>query len=183
MMYLYEKVREEQYYDLQREMAKNRRLAHRLCGRAGDRPEFQRRYVDFRYFAFLIALGYLASYVGYLIVPARGPRFLLRDLQHTPLQGLWLFEGMQKTLNQLESAHYDCFPSGHTELTILAWWSTRRSISRLFWPYFAYTISIIFATVYLRYHYTVDVLAGVAVATSLILAAPLLYRYLAGRRG
>ena len=29
MMYLYEKAREEQYHDLQREMAKNRRLAHR----------------------------------------------------------------------------------------------------------------------------------------------------------
>ena len=27
-MYLYEKAREEQYHDLQREMAKNRRLAH-----------------------------------------------------------------------------------------------------------------------------------------------------------
>jgi hypothetical protein len=29
MMYLYEKAREEHYHDLQREMAKNRRLAHR----------------------------------------------------------------------------------------------------------------------------------------------------------
>ena len=28
MMYLYEKAREEQYHDLQREMAKNRSLAH-----------------------------------------------------------------------------------------------------------------------------------------------------------
>ena len=26
---------------------------------------------------------------------------------------------------RLESAHYDCFPSGHTELTILAWWGSR----------------------------------------------------------
>ena len=28
MMYLYEKAREEEYHDLQREMAKNGRLAH-----------------------------------------------------------------------------------------------------------------------------------------------------------
>ena len=33
----------------------------------------RRWYEEFRYYAFVIALGFLASYVGYLIVPARGP--------------------------------------------------------------------------------------------------------------
>ena len=138
----------------------------------------RRQYKEFQYFAFLIALGYLVSYVGYLIVPARGPRFLLAPLQHIPLQGSWLFHAMQGTLDRLESAHYDCFPSGHTELTILAWWSTRQFGNRWFWPSFAYTLSIIFATVYLRYHYTVDVLAGVLVAATLLGVTPWLYRRL-----
>jgi membrane-associated phospholipid phosphatase len=133
---------------------------------------------EFQYYAFLIALGYLVSYIGYLIVPARGPRFLLKHLQHMPLQGLWLFQSMQTTLDRLESAHYDCFPSGHTELTILAWWSSRIVSKPLFLIYFAYTPLIIFATVYLRYHYTVDLIAGIAVATVLILFAPALYRKL-----
>jgi hypothetical protein len=62
----------------------------------------QRRYGEFQYFAFLIASGYLVSYVGYLLVPALGPRFLLKPLQHMPLQGLWLFQNMQHTLNRLE---------------------------------------------------------------------------------
>jgi len=116
--------------------------------------------------------------VGYLIVPARGPRFLLAPLQHIPLQGSWLFHAMQGTLDRLESAHYDCFPSGHTELTILAWWSTRQFGNRWFRPTLAYTLSIIFATVYLRYHYTVDVLAGVLVAATLLGVTPWLYRRL-----
>ena len=142
---------------------------------------WRRRYRDFQYYAFLIALGYLVSYVGYLLVPARGPRFLLQHLQHVPLQGVWLFHGMQTTLDRLESAHYDCFPSGHTELTILAWWSSRMAGNRLFWVYFAYTPTIIFATVYLRYHYTVDVLAGVVVAAVLIATSPWIYRRLQER--
>jgi membrane-associated phospholipid phosphatase len=136
------------------------------------------RFAEFRYYAFLIALGFLASYIGYLIVPARGPRFLLKDLQHFPLEGLWGFHAMQATLDRLESAHYDCFPSGHTELTILAWWGSRMVSKRWFVIYFAYTPCLIFATVYLRYHYTVDLLAGAATAALLILAAPLLYRKL-----
>ena len=136
------------------------------------------RYPEFQYLAFLIALGFLASYVGYLIVPARGPRFLLRTFQHVPLQGLWLFNWMQGTLDRLESAQYDCFPSGHTELTILACWGSRMVSKRLFWVYFAYTLCIIFATVYLRYHYTVDLLAGVVLAFLLIRLAPVLYQRL-----
>jgi membrane-associated phospholipid phosphatase len=136
----------------------------------------QKRYIEFRYMAFLLALGFLVSYLGYLAVPAHGPRFLLADLQHLPLKGLWLFNSMQATLNRLEQDHYDCFPSGHTELTILACWLSRSISKRLFWVYFLYTLCIVFATVYLRYHYTVDLLAGVVVAVVLILAAPAVYR-------
>ena len=138
----------------------------------------RRQFGEFRYYAFLIATGFLASYIGYLIVPARGPRFLLKHLQHAPLQGLWLFHGMQSALDKLESAHYDCFPSGHTELTILAWWGSRMVSKRLFKVYFAYTPLIIFATVYLRYHYSVDVMAGAVLAAGLILSAPVFYRKL-----
>jgi membrane-associated phospholipid phosphatase len=142
----------------------------------------QRKYAEFRYYAFLVTLGFLASYVGYVIVPARGPRFQLAHLQHIPLTGTWLFNTMQNGLDRLESVAYDCFPSGHTELTILAWWSARRLRNSLFWPYFAYTSTIIFATVYLRYHYTIDVLAGAAVAAILLVAAPWLYRKLKQER-
>ncbi|HKE27162.1 MAG TPA: phosphatase PAP2 family protein [Bryobacteraceae bacterium] len=141
----------------------------------------KRRFREFQYYAFLIALGYLVSYVGYVLVPARGPRFLLRHFEHAPLQGMWFFHDMQNTLDRLESIAYDCFPSGHTELTILAWWYSRVAGNRLFWVYFAYTPTIIFATVYLRYHYTVDVLAGVLVAAALIVATPSIYRRLQER--
>jgi len=141
----------------------------------------KRRYGEFQYFAFLIASGYLVSYVGYLLVPALGPRFLLKPLEHMPLQGLWLFQNMQHTLNRLESTAYDCFPSGHTELTILACSMSRLVSNRLFGIYFCYTLSIIFATVYLRYHYTVDLLAGAALAAALILVSPFFYRVLRER--
>ncbi len=136
----------------------------------------KRYYAEFRYYAFLIAIGFLVSYIGYLLVPARGPRFLLSHLQHAPLEGLWLFHAMQSTLDRLESAHYDCFPSGHTELTLLAFWGSRMVGNKLFRIYFAYTPFLIFATVYLRYHYTVDVLAGAIAAGALVVLAPVLYK-------
>jgi membrane-associated phospholipid phosphatase len=140
----------------------------------------QRKFAEFRYYAFLIALGFLVSYLGYLAVPVRGPRLWLHDLP--PLRGLWLTTALQNILDRLESAHYDCFPSGHTELTMLAGWGSRMVSRKLFYVFWGYTPSIIFATVYLRYHYTIDVLAGVMVALALIVVAPHLYRSL-GKRG
>jgi membrane-associated phospholipid phosphatase len=137
-----------------------------------------RKFPEFQYYAFLITLGYLISYLGYIFVPARGPRFELQPLQHVPLEGLWFFHYMQSGLDTLEKAHFDCFPSGHTELTILAWWGSRLVSKRLFKIYFAYTPFLIFATVYLRYHYTVDVFAGAVVAAVLIWSSPALYRKL-----
>jgi membrane-associated phospholipid phosphatase len=140
----------------------------------------QRKMAEFRFYALLIAMGFMASYLGYLAVPVRGPRFLAQGLP--PLDGLWLTRILQHTLDKLESAHYDCFPSGHTELTILACWGSRmvsRKLHQLFW---VYTPCIIFATVYLRYHYTIDVLAGALLAFVLIAAAPHVFTIF-GKRG
>lgn len=133
---------------------------------------WRRQREDFRNYAFVITLGFLASYVGYFIVPARGPRIFLDGLQTQPLVGLWLFRPLRTFLDVLESSHYDCFPSGHVELTVLAWWTTRRISSRLSAVYLAYTGLIVLATVYLRYHYTLDLVAGVIVAALVLTVSP-----------
>lgn len=126
----------------------------------------------FRSYAFLVTLGFLASYVIYFIVPARGPRYFLDGLQTQPLAGLWLFQPLRTLLDTLESSHYDCFPSGHVEMTILAWWTSRRISTGLSRFYLAYAVVTLLATVYLRYHYTVDLAAGIVVAALVIAAMP-----------
>ncbi len=143
----------------------------------------QRRYSDFRYYAFLIPVGFLVSYVGYLLVPAKGPRFVLQHLQTQELRGLFVYDWLRATLDRIESAYFDCFPSGHTEMTILAWWSSRAISPNLARGMIVYTLGIIFATVYLRYHYTVDVLAGAVVAGAVIWVAPRVYEALGGKQG
>ena len=94
----------------------------------------------------------------------------------TAAAGSWVFHWMRNTLDRIESAHYDCFPSGHVELTILAWWSSRQISQSCAGHIWCTLLCIIFATVYLRYHYTVDLLAGALFAAALIVTAPALYR-------
>lgn len=136
---------------------------------------------DVRSYAFLLTLGFLVSYALYFVVPARGPRIFLDGLQTQPLTGLWLFAPLRKGLDLLESPHYDCFPSGHVEITILAWWTARRISNRLSAIYLGYVVLTVLATVYLRYHYSVDLLAGVFVAALVLVAAPYLERALLQR--
>ncbi len=137
---------------------------------------------EFRYYAFLLSLGFLTSYVGYLLVPVRGPRFLLDSLQNLPLEGLWSFPFLRHLLDVLEAAHYDCFPSGHMEMMLLAWWTSRGLSRQLFRIFSVYTLLMVFSTVYLRYHYTVDLAAGAALALGLMVLAPRIYGFEKGRR-
>jgi membrane-associated phospholipid phosphatase len=131
---------------------------------------------QFRSFAFLITLGFLSSYVGYLLVPARGPRFELAALQTLPLKGVWLFDSVRKSIDMIESAHYDAFPSGHIEMALIAWWSARRISPGVAFAYALYAALLFPATVYLRYHYTIDLLAGVLLAVLVVAAADYLER-------
>jgi membrane-associated phospholipid phosphatase len=103
-------------------------------------------------------------------------------LQHFPLQGMWLFQTMQSALDRLESAHYDCFPSGHTELTLLVLYYSRAFHRKTFWWLIPFGTGIVVSTVYLRYHYVIDVVAGALCAITIILIAKPMYRMLNGNR-
>jgi membrane-associated phospholipid phosphatase len=134
------------------------------------------RIPDFRYFVFIIVLEYYLSYLGYFIVPALGPRFTLEHLQNNPLSGLWISDILRETLNKLESVQRDAFPSGHTAGTLLTMWYARKHSKSYFRILLVVGSSLIFSTVYLRYHYVIDVLAGVVLAGIVMAIAPLLYR-------
>lgn len=137
----------------------------------------------YRFWVFIVALGFYVSYLGYIAVPATGPRFLpaIRDAQTFPLSGVWLFDWLRGTLDRAEGITRDCFPSGHTEMTLLVLYYAHRFHRRTFWLLLPVGSALIFSTVYLRYHYVVDVIAGAATAALVILIANPLYRLLSQR--
>jgi membrane-associated phospholipid phosphatase len=134
----------------------------------------------FHFFVFIGVLGFYLSYLGYIAVPAIGPRFILADQQTRPLTGLLLFEHIQAALNRLEGVTRDCFPSGHTELTLLVLYYAQRFHRRTFWWILPAGVALVISTVYLRYHYVIDVIAGALLALAVVIAAKPLYRALGG---
>jgi len=119
-------------------------------------------------------LGYvlvmLGSYLGYMLVPAIGPRFFLIDEVSGPVAAT----GLGRYLNELFlSAPYfrDCFPSGHTALTLYCLYESRRLIPKMFWVMLAPGIGLILATLACRFHYAIDVICGpVLTVTAIVLA-------------
>jgi len=136
----------------------------------------------FRFWVFVIALGFCLSYLGYFLVPATGPRFLSEIVtqQTKPLTGVWLFETIRGTLDRAERITRDCFPSGHTEMTLLVLYYAHRFSRGAFWWFLPFGVGIILSTVYLRYHYVVDVVAGAVLALIVVAISRRVYLLLGG---
>jgi membrane-associated phospholipid phosphatase len=134
----------------------------------------------FQFLLFVLVLGFYLSYLGYIAVPAIGPRFILADQQAAPLAGVWTFDWIRRTLDQAEGITRDCFPSGHVELTLLVLYFAARFHRRSLWWMLPSGGALVVSTVYLRYHYVIDVAAGVLLAVLVIVIAGPLYRLLGG---
>jgi membrane-associated phospholipid phosphatase len=106
--------------------------------------------------------GFLASYLGYLLVPTLAPKVVLSF--DRAITGLWATSWLRSSIDSGEANPWDCFPSGHTMLTLVALanvWCWHR---RVFWWLLGPGLLLIASTVLLRYHWTLDVLAGALLA-------------------
>ena len=75
-------------------------------------------------------------------------------------------------LVHLEPTRRDCFPSLHTAITVIVTTFAYKYRRWLFWFLLPVNIGIVMATVYLRYHYVIDVIAGLALAAFCVWAGP-----------
>lgn len=134
---------------------------------------YQKKFTATDFVIFSTVYGFFFSYIGYFLVPAIGPRFHLHDFFATnaELPGLYLTNFLREivnsgesipsgTLNPAEVVQRDVFPSGHTMMTAIVMYLSVKLNSKT--KYFLVPVGslLIFSTVYLRYHYVIDVIAG-----------------------
>lgn len=122
----------------------------------------------------LVVYGFYLSYIGYLLVPAVGPRFTIHEFfsVDSELPGLFLTPYLRAiidsgggvpsgAMNPLEFVHRDVFPSGHTQLTLVAMYVAFTNHTKSRWWLLVVGSLLIISTVYMRYHYVIDVVAGI----------------------
>lgn len=139
----------------------------------------------------LIVYGFYLSYLGYLVLPAVGPRFTLHTFSATDLElpGVFLTPYLREIINAgggagadavnpFITAHRDAFPSGHTQLTLTSIYLGFAMYSIHRWWLLVVGTLLIISTIYLRYHYGVDVLAGMLFFLFTIWSGKKLHHYL-----
>lgn len=116
-----------------------------------------------------VLMFYMLSYVSYVFVPAIGPRFDLAPFYTQELHGLWLADDIRRSFLHIPMLR-DCFPSGHTGLTILVLFHAYKSRARVFfWIMLPCAMLLIFSTVYCRFHYAIDLLCALPFITGILL--------------
>ncbi len=131
---------------------------------------------EFRQTMFVLTFGYYLSFIGYILFPAIGPRFTQVHLYSVPLEGSFITDFVREALNVLEHNKRDCMPSGHTQIALTVLFLARRYEKTIFTLFLPVVCGLILSTVYLRYHYVIDLIAGTTLAIGCILIAPQLYR-------
>ena len=119
----------------------------------------------------LLSIVLLGSYLFFILLPVDSPYYLSPRLG-PPLSGHFFFDLVHQ-ISARGGARGGAFPSAHVSGAVvvsLVAWRHQRRLAYLLVPF---TGSVMVATVYGRFHYTLDTLAGAALAIAVVTA----YRY------
>lgn len=126
------------------------------------------------------------GHTGYILVPGFGPFRAMPQMFHHELpSGFWM-DLVWSTVRS-GGAMKDIFPSLHTAgpcfIAMFSFRNRDRLPFRYTWPLLAFfAANIIGATMFLRWHYVIDVFAGFTLASVAALVSPLVTRWEVTRR-
>lgn len=138
------------------------------------------------HFALGIFMVFCTGHLLYMLVPGWGPYHHLAGQFEHPLEG-GLFWRLVRATVDAGGSQKDIFPSLHTATpTYFAIYSYihRRALPfRFTWPLMAFAATqIIVATMFLRWHYLIDIIAGITLATTAALVSYRVVCWETGRR-
>lgn len=110
------------------------------------------------------AIAHDSVYLIAVLFPVESPYYSLASLHIQALRG-GFFTAAIDFIERFGRVHGAAFPSAHVAGSMVAMLAARRYRPWLFWTCLPFFICMCVATVYGRYHYVADVLAGIAVGS------------------
>ena len=127
---------------------------------------FTRRLVAFRELLFLLSVTLCLSYLIFILFPVDSP-FYLSDPPREPLAGHYFYQ-LTYFVSGQGGARGGAFPSAHVSVATVVWlvaWKRQRRLSYLLLPVIG---GLIPATVYGRFHYVLDSIAGLGLGVLIV---------------
>lgn len=123
---------------------------------------FNHKLKEFDHLTFTSAVAFYISYLGFILIPVEGPRFCLSALHHLKLEGPFFTKLVQKVID-MGGLHGGCMPSSHVAVALVVLIFAYRYHKTLFFIMCPIVVTLFVATVYGRFHYVSDVIAGLIV--------------------
>jgi membrane-associated phospholipid phosphatase len=133
-----------------------------------------RRRAAFGELMLMLSTVLLGSYLFFILLPVDSPYYLSARLS-PPLSGHFFFDLVHQ-VSAGGGARGGAFPSAHVSGAVVVCLVAWRHQRRLAYLLVLITVSLMIATVYGRFHYVLDTLAGATLAIAVVVG----YRYLAG---
>jgi membrane-associated phospholipid phosphatase len=125
----------------------------------------RRMWREFDHLMTAVTLGYVTSYVVFYLFPIEGPFHTIPSLAVVELRG-GPFTALMAGIERYGRVHGGAFPSAHVVGSLVPVLVAWRHAGRLACWLAPCAVGVALATVYGRYHYAADVLAGAVVAVA-----------------
>ena len=102
---------------------------------------------------------YAFGITGYTLVPAHGPLVYFADALTTPVEG-YVFARLNHLMVAAGSSGWDVFPSLHVGVGLYMLLFFRRFDRAIWRVYLVPFVLLVLSTIYLRYHYFIDLVCG-----------------------
>jgi len=140
----------------------------------------------------VVSLVFYCCYITYIFFPVIGPRVVTADIPDfthdisayvegyrlsapESINGGAFFTIMSYIYTTVEQTGGAAFPSSHVAVALATLFFSGQFLKRLRWVHLVFVLLLMTATVYCRYHYVVDVFAGMATALVLVPIGDKLY--------
>jgi membrane-associated phospholipid phosphatase len=118
-----------------------------------------------------LTIGYGVCFLLFVILPVQGPRHALADYYSLELEGP-LFRHLTGLVEKYGHLTGGCFPSPHCTAGTVMLYALLKYHRKSFYVILPLVMLFFVSTVYGRYHYVTDILAGVLVATIAFMFEP-----------
>jgi membrane-associated phospholipid phosphatase len=160
---------------------------------------FFRNRSHFFHFVSVISFVFYICYAIYIFLPVVGPRLFMREIEGYALpEAAWnlvdthtfpaavqagLFFKIMAVIYEIFEAPGAAMPSSHVAISLCTVYFSFKYLPRIRHLHLVMALMLCVSTIYCRYHYVVDVLAGVATAAVLLPLGNWLYwKFEGGRR-